>query len=147
MPLTSPRRRACDARGRAAAEPHRAGPREWLRAGGWHVVGGGDRGGMVAHRGILHPDEYVDTERIEAALEHELGFKVDELRWVYRDRGRRKAAQLALRDRVDARLLELRRTGGNLELLARLTAVDRKAIGRALARARVAGGGATLRAD
>ena len=108
--------------------------------GGWRAIsprarGGNDRCGMTAHRGVLHPDEYVDRARLVAAVEHRLGFTLDELRTVYRQ-GRKSTRQLELRGRIDARLLEVREAGGNLELLARVTGIERKVIGRAMARAR-----------
>lgn len=90
---------------------------------------------MTAHRGVLHPDEYVDVPRLRALVEERLGFGIDELRTVYRQ-GRKSRRQLELRQRIDARLLELREAGGNMELLARVTGVDRKVVGRAIARAR-----------
>jgi hypothetical protein len=109
---------------------------------GWRVVspqarGGDDRCGMTAHRGVLHPDEYVNMAELVPAVEQRLGFTLDELRDVYRQ-GRLSPRRLELRARVDARFLELRDAGGNLELLARVTGVDRKVIGRGLARGRVA---------
>jgi hypothetical protein len=110
--------------------------------GGWRVVSprartGNERCGMTAHRGVLHPHEYVNTAELVAAVEKRLGFTLDELRAVYRQ-GRKSAAQLELRARIDARLLELRERGGNMELLARVIGVDRKVVGRAMTRARIA---------
>jgi hypothetical protein len=114
--------------------------RDFMQANldGWRVVSPdhGDRCGLVAHRGVLHRDEYVERERLLVAVERRLGFTVAELRSVYRQ-GRKSAPQRELRARVDARLLQVRASGGNLELLARVTGVDRKTIGRALARARL----------
>jgi hypothetical protein len=92
---------------------------------------------MTSHRGVLHPDEHVDTEALRAAVEAELGFTYDDVRAVYRQ-GRKAVSTLELRARIDARLLELRAAGGNMELLARVTGVDRKVVGRAMARARLA---------
>lgn len=112
--------------------------RDFLSTGGWSVVStrrGGS--GLTAHRGVLHPDEYVDVPRLRALVEPRLGFTLDELGSVYRQ-GRKSAAQLELRGRIDARLLELREAGGNMELLARVMGVDRKVVGRAMARARLA---------
>jgi hypothetical protein len=108
-----------DERRRARMAPAAA---EWLHGGGWRVVsarsgGGGDRGGITAHRGVLHPDEWVDRARLAEMVEAELGFTLDELRWVYR-RGRKSAAQRELRARVDARLLRVADSGGNMSLLA-----------------------------
>lgn len=109
---------------------------------GWRVVSGRnsgwlDRCGLHAHRGVLHPAEYVDPAVIVPAVERRLGFTKAELHLVYRQ-GRKSAAQRELRARIDARLLELQSSGGNLELLARIVGVDRKTLGRALARARAA---------
>lgn len=113
--------------------------------GGWRAVSvsSGDRCGMSAHRGVLHPDEYVDTEALRAAVEPRLGFTYDEVKSVYR-RGRLSAERLQLRERIDARLLMISRGGGNMTVLGR--ALGFKATGRnmptamehALARARSA---------
>lgn len=104
------------------------GVREWLAGGGWHVVRG------TAHRGVLHPDEYVDTARLLASVERELGFTRAELREVY-VQGRKSAAQLELRARIDARLLNVARAGGNVSALARATGFDPGVFQKALARA------------
>jgi hypothetical protein len=107
---------------------------------GWRVVGPrhgsyGDRCGLVAHRGVLHPDEHVNEMRVLIECERLLGFTSADL-WEVYAQGRKSAAQRELRARVDQRLLEIADAGGNLELLARVFEVDRKTIGRALARAR-----------
>ncbi len=114
---------------------------------GWSVVSTGrGGGGMRAHRGVLHPDEYVDVPRLRALVEHHLGFTLDDLGTVYRQ-GPKSAAQLELRSRIDVRFLKLREAGGNLELLARVTTVDRKVIGRAMARARAADAACLVRSS
>lgn len=127
--------------GRRAAARTSPEARDYLAAerGGWRVLSArhGGRRGLTAHRGVLHPDEYVDVQRLRALVEHRLGFTLDELATVYRQ-GRKSAFHLELRARIDARFLELRHAGGNMELLARVTGVDRKVVGRALARARAA---------
>lgn len=112
---------------------------DFLRAGGWSVVStkSGDRGGLTAHRGVLHPDEWVDPCRLAAMVEQRFGFGIAELRPLY-CQGRKSAAQRALRARVDARLLEIARTGGNLTLLADALGVHRETVARALTRARAA---------
>jgi hypothetical protein len=115
-----------DERRRARTAP---GVREWLQAGGWHVVKG------TAHRGVLHPDEYVDEMRVLIQAERHLGFTIADL-WEVYAQGRKSAAQREVRARIDARLLEIADAGGNMELLAGVFEVDRKTIGRALARAR-----------
>jgi hypothetical protein len=114
--------------------------REFMRTSdGWRVVsgrngGGSDRCGLVAHRGVLHPDEYVDHNALRGMVERELGFTMAQLETVYRQ-GRKTQTVRSLRARIDVRLRAIRRAGGNLELLARVTGIDRKTIGRALARA------------
>jgi hypothetical protein len=112
--------------------------RDFLAAGGWRTVSpkSGDRGGMVAHRGVLHPDEYVDELRVLIEAEHRLGFTIADL-WEVYSQGRKSAAQRELRDRIDRRLLELAEAGGNLTALARVFEVDPDTFSRALARARV----------
>lgn len=101
---------------------------EFMRAGGWTVVdtsrgsGGATAGardaGMTAHRGVLHPEEYVDPDTLRALVERELGFSYEQVRSVYRQ-GRLSADQRELRGQIDARLLALSRAGGNLALLGR----------------------------
>jgi len=97
--------------------------RGFLVDGGWHPVSfkeGETRhgGGLTSHRGVLHPDEYVDDDRLIALIEAELGFTYDEIRSVYRQ-GRKSDSQRELRERIDARLLALSRSGGNLAELGR----------------------------
>ena len=93
-----------------------------LYEGGWHVVsikGGDEEGGVTSHRGVLHPDEYVDYERLVGLVEDALGFSYDDVRAVYRQ-GRLSDTQRELRDRIDARLLALSRAGGNIVELGRV---------------------------
>lgn len=112
----------------------------FLLDGGWHAVDptkGYVRGeGTTSHRGVLHPDEHVDPDALRTAVESELGFSYDDVRAVFRQ-GRTTDAQLELRARIDARLLELSRAGGELMPLAR-------AFGWAIQEAHT-GGGATCR--
>lgn len=114
---------------------------DFLRGGGWRVVSpeSGDRGGMTAHRGVLTADEwrFLDRDTAVAAVERHLGFALDELRSVYRQ-GRKSSAQAELCARVDARLLGLRRAGGNLSLLAAVLGLSRRTMENALRRARAA---------
>lgn len=103
-------------KGRLSAES-----RGQLYDGGWHVVsikGGDEQGGVTSHRGVLHPDEYVDPDVFLALVERELGFTIEQVRSVYRQ-GRLSDEQRELRGRIDARLLALSRAGGNLTELAR----------------------------
>lgn len=112
---------------------------DFLRGGGWHAVTtrSGDRGGMTAHRGVLHPDEWVDRARLVAGVEARLGFGLVELRTAYRQ-GRKSAAQRELRSCIDARLLDVACAGGNMTLLAHVTGLTDRVVFRALKRARAA---------
>jgi hypothetical protein len=124
----------------------------FLQDGGWRIVEGRwghsriapDGGGMTAHRGTLHPEEHVDADALRSAVEHELGFTIDDVRAVYRQ-GKKSPAQLELRARIGARLLELSRAGGHMLELGRALgwAIDEHGRGancrtmeRALGRAR-----------
>lgn len=100
--------------------------RGFLMDGGWSLAQAGkgsvrhvDDGGMTSHRGVLHPDEYVDPDTLQGLVERELGFTYEQVRSVYRQ-GPLTADQRELRGQIDARLLALSRTGGNLSLLGRL---------------------------
>jgi len=109
--------------------------RDFMQAAdGWHVVGRG-QGGTVAHRGITHPAEYVNLVALGREVRQRLGVTQADLDAVY-CQGRKSAAQRELRDRIDARLLELAEAGGNMTVLAEALWLDTQTIGRALARAR-----------
>lgn len=89
---------------------------------GFHLVGPGvpfSDGGTVAHRGVLHSDEYVNPDVLQAAIERRLGFTYAEVSAAYDIAGRPSADKLQLRARLDARLLELSLSGGNLLELAK----------------------------
>jgi hypothetical protein len=83
--------------------------------GTWHVEKGS------AHRGVLTADEWLwlDLETVVSIVEQQLGCTRAELDSIY-VQGRKSVTQRELRQRVDARLLELQRSGGNLSALARL---------------------------
>ena len=93
---------------------------EFMRGGGWGIVthAGGEwkRAGGSDHRGVLHPDEYVNEDALRPMVERELGFTYEQVRSVYRQ-GPLSADGRELRGRVDARLLVLSRSGANLALL------------------------------
>lgn len=120
-----------------------AGQRDALFGGGWHVVYAkrGAEDGLTSHRGVLHPDEYVDMSVLRALVEAELGFSYEQVRSVYRQ-GPLSARQRELRGRIDARVLALSHAGANLALLGRLLGFPVKdngncrAMENALARAR-----------
>ncbi len=92
--------------------------REFLYDGGWSIAEGRESGGVVAHRGAVHPEEYVDTDALRAKVEHAFGFSYDQVHAVYRQ-GPKSAPTLELRARIDARVLELSRSGANIALLAK----------------------------
>lgn len=106
----------------------------FLRAGGWHAVEprkGTERGGgTTSHRGVVHPDEFIDQERLRAAACQELGFTPLQVAAVYRQ-GPLSPGARVLRNRIDARLLELANAGGLMIELARALgwAVTAKASG------------------
>lgn len=89
---------------------------------GWSVVDIHERkeraGGLTGHRGVLAPDDEVDRDVLQALVERELGFTYEEIASVYRE-GRPSTTTLQLRDEIDARLLELSRSGGNMIELAK----------------------------
>ena len=101
----------------------------------------GDRCGLVAHRGVLHPSEWIDRDAVLALVERHLGFTTAQVRSVYRQ-GRLSDEQHRLRHRIDARLLSLAEAGGNMALLASVlgfhggTNRSSKVIANALHRAR-----------
>jgi len=94
---------------------------DFLNAGGWRVVsikGGDEEGGVTSHRGVLHPDEYVDADVLRGLVERELGFSYEQIRSVYRQ-GPLSATQRELRACIDARLLALSRAGAHMAELGR----------------------------
>ncbi len=93
--------------------------------------------GMSAHRGTLHPDEYVDPFVLREAAEQQLGFTYADVSAAYKA-GRPTAEQRELRDRIDARLLALSREKASLITLAHVLNLDEKTLDRALARAKAA---------
>jgi hypothetical protein len=100
------------------------------------IVTGKDEGGLVAHRGVLQDGEYVDFFELRVQLEEEFGFTYADIAAAYRN-GRPTAEQLQLRVRIDARVLELSRAGGNMEQFAKAVGISEKAVDRALIRARL----------
>lgn len=91
--------------------------------------------GMVAHRGVLHPDEYVDSDVLLDAACEAVGFTHTEITTVYRQ-GLKSPEQRQLRERIDSRMLALRRAGGNMQQLADALGLNEKTLDRALKRAR-----------
>lgn len=105
---------------------------------GWSVVGPYVPfmdGGVVAHRGVLAPGEYVDYFVLREQVEEALGYSYLEMSEAYAQ-GRPTAEQRQLREKTDARLLALRRAGGNMDLLGQALNIGPATIDRALARAR-----------
>ena len=91
--------------------------------------------GMTVHRGVIHPDAYVDEDALRTAVEESLGHTYEDVSSAYTN-GRPTAEQRQLRERIDSRLLALSRSGGNMALLARTMEISEKTIDRALTRAR-----------
>lgn len=73
--------------------------------------------GMTAHRGVLHPDEYVDHEALIFAVEMRLGVTLEEVAEAFRA-GNPDAARLKVKNYIEDQLLELEEAGGNMSLLA-----------------------------
>lgn len=123
--------------------PHGPEPsEEEFAAGGFSVFtpargghDGVDRGGMTTHRGVLKGDEYIDQDVLREAAEAALGFTYEDVSSVYRQ-GPLAPEQRQLRDRIDARLLALSRSGGNMTALADSVGLSGSVIDRALNRAR-----------
>lgn len=121
---------------------------DWLYSNGFSIVDtsagstsgrvhGARDAGMSAHRGVLHPDEYVNHEAVLRDLERHLGYTVDQVRSVYtRLGGPIPTDQRQLRDQIDSRMLALSRSGANMTLLRQLLGITEVAIWRAVSRAR-----------
>jgi len=107
---------------------------EELATGGFAVIDRTD-GGMVAHRGTLHPDEYVDQVVLREAAEEALGFTYEDVSSAYA-KGRPSAEQRQLREKIDSRLLALSRAGGNMDKLGNALGFTGNVVDRALVRAR-----------
>lgn len=109
----------------------------FLRSGGWSAVEIGKRhdGGITSHRGVLHPDEHVDADALQAAVEDALGFSREDVTFAYQN-GRPTAEQRQLRERIDSRMLALSRSGGNMTVLADALGIGHSTVDRAIVRAR-----------
>ena len=107
---------------------------EEFAAGGFSIIDRTD-GGLVAHRGVLHPSEYVDFFALREQVEEELGFTYAAIAAVYKQ-GPKSAEQRQQREQIDARLLALSRAGGSLISLAEAIGLNEKTIDRALVRAK-----------
>jgi hypothetical protein len=105
---------------------------------GWQVVsikGGDQAGGVTSHRGVLHPDEYVDWNRVVFEAENRLGYTLADL-WDAYCQGPKSAAQREHRAGIDAALLAISEAGGNLTALAHVMDMRPETFARAVARAR-----------
>lgn len=102
---------------------------------GWQVVlprTGGAQGGTVAHRGVLHPAEYVDHERLVRLVGQTVGVSYDELRETFISRGRPSAEKAKRRAEILAKLRDALGDDGNVSLLAQILGIERTVITRAL---------------
>lgn len=86
---------------------------EFLVAGGWGVVRAG------THRGVLHRTEHIDLDEVRAAVEKHLGISIAEIEEAYKN-GRPTVDRVRSRALIDAQLLALSRSGGNMLALARV---------------------------
>ena len=107
--------------------------------GGWHVAdirsNKEEAGGLVSHRGVLAPAEYVDPDVLRTMVEEEFGFSLDDVASVYTTK-RLRHDQRQLRGDIDARVLALSRSGANMAQLANVLGINPRTMERALARAR-----------
>lgn len=108
------------------------------RADGWSVVhvrdNSEDNGGVTTHRGVLHPDEYVDEDLLRRMVEEEFGYTHEQIESVYSVK-KLKTDQRQLRDAIDARMLALRRSGANMFQFAEAIGLNQRTMNRALVRA------------
>lgn len=74
--------------------------------------------GMVAHRGVLHPDEYVDIRLLWLLVEMHLGYTLDEVTDAYAP-GRPDESRLKIRNELDSKFLQLQEAGGNMTMLSK----------------------------
>jgi hypothetical protein len=96
------------------------------------------RGSMVAHRGVLHPDEYVDVKQLARQLEVRLDCTLEEFVGVY---GRAGGGPLPkalrpLRARLDEALAIYAERGGSMATLGLCTGVPERNLQRAAKRGR-----------
>lgn len=105
---------------------------------GYHATYPGDDGTKGNPNGnLVHPDEYVDDDRLREKVEALFGFTVEEVASVYGVK-KLKADRLPLREAIDSRVHSLYRAGGNMAALARVLDVNPRTMERALARAKAA---------
>jgi hypothetical protein len=112
---------------------------EFLRDGGWSIAhtSSGDRGGMRAHRGAVHPDEWFDPDVFLDRVEAELGFTIAQLHSVYvRGGGPLRRDLRPLRAAIDARMLALLREGTNMKKLAEVCGFSESTMDAATRRAK-----------
>jgi hypothetical protein len=97
-------------------------------SGGFSTHGAGDAG-MTAHRGIVQPGMYVNSELLRAMVEDELGFTRAEFQRVSGG-GRPRKVHEALNRRINARLAELQGQGANFAVLAPVLGCTPQALGQ-----------------
>lgn len=73
-------------------------------------------GGMVAHRSILYPHEYVDVPLLMEKLQEILGESIEDV-WDAYSSGVPGGVRRAIRNRLDAKFLEIHEAGGHMGLL------------------------------
>lgn len=73
--------------------------------------------GMTAHRGVLHPDEYVDEFKLNTDIKEQLGFWPETIKWVFKA-GRPGPGAAKVKAQIEDKFLQLSESGGNMTLLA-----------------------------
>ena len=93
--------------------------------------------GMTAHRGVLHPDEWLDEAEVVRQVEARMGYTLDEAREVYGRRGGGPLPKLLKerRGRLDGVMGKMARDG-QVALLARVLGVPERNLQRAAERGR-----------
>lgn len=103
--------------------PIGAAPEEFSPGEGMHTfpVDEAQWHGAIAHRGILHRDEFVDMSLLEQMVQGRLGIPLDLVLEAYTHRpGGPTGKVRILRNRLDQIFLQLHEEGGNMALLGAL---------------------------
>lgn len=73
--------------------------------------------GMKAHRGILQPEEHVDSEELAEKVGILLGMPIETIRGAFAP-GTPDRLRLSIKNSLEDKILELSEAGGNMSILA-----------------------------